>query len=187
MVYCTSDNQLLVMNFKLRLKKNLQQHRFIRLDLKAIPSEYSVELSNRFATIEVAKKLIPNTTKCKQKCRTSEAYNLIDERRVPKANGLDNSDMQETYQKYNREIQKALRHDKEQTVIKQCKETLQQWQIMCNMGFPQHLLKLLHILYQRQTATFRTGYGLTEWFSITQGVKQSCILSPFLFNISLNL
>ena len=44
-VYCTSDNQLLVMNFKLRLKKNLQQHRFIRLDLKAIPSEYSVELS----------------------------------------------------------------------------------------------------------------------------------------------
>ena len=45
-----SDHQLLVMNFKLPLKKNLQQHRFIRFDLTAIPNEYSIELSNRFAT-----------------------------------------------------------------------------------------------------------------------------------------
>ena len=30
--------------------------------------------------------------------------------------------MQEKYQNYNREIQKALRHDKEQYIIKQCEE-----------------------------------------------------------------
>ena len=27
------------------------------------------------------------------------------------------------------------------------------WQIMCNMGFPQHLLKLLQVWYQGQRAT----------------------------------
>ena len=39
-----------------------------------------------------------------------------------KAKGLDSSDMQERYQQYNREIQKALRHDKEQNIIKWCEE-----------------------------------------------------------------
>ena len=47
-VDCNSDHQLLVMNFKLRLKKNLQQQSCIRFDLTATPNEYSVELSNRF-------------------------------------------------------------------------------------------------------------------------------------------
>ena len=39
-----------------------------------------------------------------------------------KAKGLDSSEMQERYQQYNREIQKALRRDKEQNIIKQCEE-----------------------------------------------------------------
>ena len=39
-----------------------------------------------------------------------------------KAKGLNSSDMQERYRKYNGEIQKALRHDKEQNIIKQCEE-----------------------------------------------------------------
>ena len=39
-----------------------------------------------------------------------------------KAKGLNSSDMQERYQQYNREIQTALRHDKEQNIIKQCEE-----------------------------------------------------------------
>ena len=45
---CNSDLQLLVMNFKLRLKRNMQQQSYIRFNLTAIPNEYSVQLSNRF-------------------------------------------------------------------------------------------------------------------------------------------
>ena len=35
----------------------------------------------------------------------------------------------------------------------------------------------------RSEATVRTGHGTTEWFQIGKGVHQSCILSPFLFNL----
>ena len=41
---------------------------------------------------------------------------------------------------------------------------------------------LLRNLYADQEATVRTGYG-TDWFQIGKGVRQSCILSPCLFNL----
>ena len=34
-----------------------------------------------------------------------------------------------------------------------------------------------------QEATVRTGHGTTDWFQISKGVHQSCILSPCLFNL----
>ena len=34
-----------------------------------------------------------------------------------------------------------------------------------------------------QEATVRTGQGTTDWFQIGKGVRQSCILSPCLFNL----
>ena len=37
-------------------------------------------------------------------------------------------------------------------------------------------------LYAGQEATVRTGHGTTDWFQIGKGVRQSCILSPCLFN-----
>ena len=36
---------------------------------------------------------------------------------------------------------------------------------------------------QDEKATVRTGYGTTEWFRIEKGVRQSCVLSPCLFNL----
>ena len=53
---------------------------------------------------------------------------------------------------------------------------------MKEMGVPDHLTCLLRKLYAGQEATVRTGHGTTDWFQIRKGVRQSCILSPCLFN-----
>ena len=51
------------------------------------------------------------------------------------------------------------------------------------MGIPDHLTCLLRNLYASQEETYRTGHGTTDWFQIGKGVRQVCILSPFLFNL----
>ena len=56
------------------------------------------------------------------------------------------------------------------------------WNILPEMGIPDHLTCLLRNLYAGQEATVRTGHGTTDWFQIGKGVQQGCILSPFLFN-----
>ena len=56
------------------------------------------------------------------------------------------------------------------------------WEILKEMGIPDHLTCLLKNLYAGQEATVRTGYGTTDWFQIGKGVLQGCILSPCLFN-----
>ena len=56
------------------------------------------------------------------------------------------------------------------------------WKILKEMGISDHLTCLLRNLYADQEATVRTGHGTTDWFQIGKGVRQSCILSPCLFN-----
>ena len=50
------------------------------------------------------------------------------------------------------------------------------------MGIPDHLTCLLRNLYAAQEATVTTGHGTTDWFQIGKGVRQGCILLPYLFN-----
>ena len=57
------------------------------------------------------------------------------------------------------------------------------WKILKDMGIPDHLTCLLRNLYAGQEATVRAGHGTTNWFQITIGVRQGCILSPCLFNL----
>ena len=56
------------------------------------------------------------------------------------------------------------------------------WEILKEMGIPDHLTCLLRNLYAGQEATVRTGHGTMNWFQIGKGVCQGCILSPCLFN-----
>ena len=57
------------------------------------------------------------------------------------------------------------------------------WKVLQEMGIPDHLTCLLRNLYAGQEATVRTGLGTTYWFQIRKGIRQSCILSPCLFNL----
>ena len=57
------------------------------------------------------------------------------------------------------------------------------WEILKEMGIPDHLTCLLRNLYAGQEATVRTGHGTTDWSQRGKGVCQGCILLPYLFNL----
>ena len=54
------------------------------------------------------------------------------------------------------------------------------WKIL-HLGIPDHLTCLLRNLYADQEETVRTRPGTIDWFQIGKGVRQGCILSPWLF------
>ena len=64
-----------------------------------------------------------------------------------------------------------------------CVEHQKIWKIMAQMGFPRHLIRLIESLYQNQEAAVRVEGETSEWFSVGKGVRQGCILSPYLFNV----
>ena len=64
-----------------------------------------------------------------------------------------------------------------------CVDNNKLWEILQEMGIPDHVICLLRNLYAGQEVTVRTGHGTTDWYQIGQGVCQGCILSPYLFNI----
>ena len=57
------------------------------------------------------------------------------------------------------------------------------WEILKDMGISDHLTCLLRNLYAGQETTVRTGQRTTDWFQIGKGVRQGCIVSPYLFNL----
>ena len=62
--------------------------------------------------------------------------------------------------------------------IFECVDHNKLWEILQEMGIPDHLTCLLRNLYAGQEATVRTGHGTTDWFQIGKEVRQGCILSP---------
>ena len=57
------------------------------------------------------------------------------------------------------------------------------WVTMMDMGYPLHLNDLLAKLYRKQLAKVKVAGTLSEWFRVKKGVRQGCVLSPYLFNI----
>ena len=57
------------------------------------------------------------------------------------------------------------------------------WKILKEMGISDHPTCLQRNLYAGQETIVRTRHRTTDWFQIRTGVRQGCILSPFLFNL----
>ena len=81
-----------------------------------------------------------------------------------------------------REFQKNIYCFLDYTKAFDCVDHNKLWEILKEMGLPDHLTCLLRNLSAGQEATVRTGHGTTDWFQIRKGVCQGCILSPNLFN-----
>ncbi|CAF2127266.1 unnamed protein product [Rotaria magnacalcarata] len=64
-----------------------------------------------------------------------------------------------------------------------CVDHTKLWSVLTKMGIPTHLIVLIKNLYSNPQATVKTEYGNTNWFNIGKGVRQGCILSPYLFNL----
>ena len=64
-----------------------------------------------------------------------------------------------------------------------CADHNKLWKILKEMGIPDHFTYLLRNLYTDQEAIVRTGHGTIDWFQITKGIHQGCILSPCLFKL----
>jgi len=54
---------------------------------------------------------------------------------------------------------------------------------MMDMGYPLHLIDLPAKLYRKQLAKVKVAGTLSEWFPVKKGVRQGCVLSPYLFNM----
>ena len=65
----------------------------------------------------------------------------------------------------------------------ECMDHNKMWKILKEVGIPDRLTCLLRNLYAGQEATVRAGHGTTDWFQIGKGVRQGCILLPYLFNL----
>lgn len=57
------------------------------------------------------------------------------------------------------------------------------WQILKEMGVPDHLILLIRQLYQHNYGLIRINDVTSNRFQAMKGVRQGCVLSPLLFNI----
>ena len=132
-----SDHELLVVKFRLKLKKVGKTTRPFRYDLNQISYDYTVEVRNRFKGLdlidrvpdklwtevrdiiqETGIKTIPMEKKCKKaKWLSEEALQIAVKRREAKSKGE-----KERYKHLNEEFQRIARRDKKAFLSDQCKE-----------------------------------------------------------------
>ena len=57
------------------------------------------------------------------------------------------------------------------------------WKLVAYYGIPEKIIKLIRMAFEPSTCQVIHNGSLTEPFTITTGVRQGCLLSPFLFLI----
>ena len=60
------------------------------------------------------------------------------------------------------------------------------WDLMANYGIPSKIISLVKNTYEGTNCRILHEGGLTESFSIESGVRQGCLLSPFLFLLAVD-
>ena len=131
-----SDHELLIVKFKLKLKKVGKITRPFSYHLNQIPYDYTVEVMNRFKGLDLVDRLpeelwmevcnivqeavtktIPEKKKCnKAKWLSEEALQIAEERREVKSKGE-----RERYIQLNAEFQRIARRDKKALLNEQRK------------------------------------------------------------------
>ena len=134
---CGSDHELLIVKYRLKLKKVGKTTRPFRYDLNQIPCDYTVEVRNRFNGLDLINrepdklrtevrdiaqetgiKTIPMEKKCKKaKWLSEKALQIAVKRREAKIKGE-----KERYSHLNAEFQRIARRDKDAFLSDQCKE-----------------------------------------------------------------
>ena len=58
------------------------------------------------------------------------------------------------------------------------------WKVLPRAGVPEEMIAVIRQFHDGMQAQVRMDDGeLSDWFEITQGLRQGCVLSPLLFNI----
>ena len=134
---CGTDHELLLANFKIKLKRYNKVSKTTKLNVQNIPHSYNVEIKNRFAELELigrepeelwqeihqiiheeAKKNIPATTTTKKRNWISEnTLRIAKERREAKTNGN-----KQLFSKLNAEFKREVRKDKMRQIQNECKK-----------------------------------------------------------------
>ena len=61
------------------------------------------------------------------------------------------------------------------------------WEDLKRYGVSGDLLTAIRALYQASEACVKLDGECSEWFEVKQGVRQGCPMSPWLFNIFLDM
>lgn len=179
---CDTDHELLVADFKLRLKTKKNETHPIRFEVNDIPHEYNIEVQNKFKILMAAQEpmspdeletqardilltsarnILPKKTQKKQSYITEKTIKLIEKRRRLKQSGTSRNNIE--YRNCSREIRKEIRHDKKQHITKICNEIEE----LQEQGREREMYKTIRTLTEEfkpslKVINDKTGNTLTE-------------------------
>ena len=84
--------------------------------------------------------------------------------------------------------EKAIKHNRELNLVFVDQEKAfdrvnrdELWRVLEKYNVKGQLLDNIRAIYANSMSSVHTPDGLTDWFQVTSGVRQGCVLSPLLF------